>query len=198
VVICPTPIRASQAPLQPEERGFRERALINTILGIRHLLYCTPPRCFAINIAQYLVSPRPPGFANHHMYWSWQYRVKAKVVIECRCPTPIRASRVPPQPEERERVRVRIRVNPNPEGSEPDVPESETVGEMGAPLPLGRAEHHYSLKRDTVYLDLHIHLQRSIHLSIHLYVSIPTRGLTRGGGSDMPHSHSGEPSTTTA
>jgi len=46
---------------------FRDRAVVNTIPGIRHLLYCTsPPLYFAINIAQYLVSPRPPCFAIQH------------------------------------------------------------------------------------------------------------------------------------
>jgi len=57
---------------------FRDPAAVNTIPGIRHLLYCTspgirhllyctsPPLYFAINIAQYLVSPRPPCFAIQH------------------------------------------------------------------------------------------------------------------------------------
>jgi len=45
---------------------FGDCALVNTILGMQHLLYCNPPLYFAINIAQYMVSPRPPCFAIQH------------------------------------------------------------------------------------------------------------------------------------
>ena len=41
-------------------------ALVNTILGIQHLLYCPPLLYFAINIAQYVVFPRPPCVAIQH------------------------------------------------------------------------------------------------------------------------------------
>jgi len=46
---------------------FGDGALVNIILGIQHLLYCNPPTVyFAINIAQYMVSPCPPCFAIQH------------------------------------------------------------------------------------------------------------------------------------
>jgi len=45
---------------------FGDCALVNTILGIQHLLYCTPPLSFEINIAQYMNSPRPPCFPIQH------------------------------------------------------------------------------------------------------------------------------------
>ena len=46
---------------------FGGSALVHTILGIQHLLYCTlPPSSFAINIAQCMVSPRPPCVAIQH------------------------------------------------------------------------------------------------------------------------------------
>ena len=46
---------------------FGECALVNTTLGIQHLVYCNlPPLYVAINIAQCTVSPRPPCVAIHH------------------------------------------------------------------------------------------------------------------------------------
>jgi len=40
---------------------FGDGALVNTILDIPHLLYCTPPPLYgAINIAQSMVSPPHP------------------------------------------------------------------------------------------------------------------------------------------
>jgi len=46
---------------------FGDRALVNTILGIQHILYCTrPPVDFAMNIAQYMPPPMPPCFAIQH------------------------------------------------------------------------------------------------------------------------------------
>jgi len=41
--------------------SFRDCALINTIIGTKHLLHCSPLYC-AIHIAQCMVSPRPPCF----------------------------------------------------------------------------------------------------------------------------------------
>jgi len=46
---------------------FWDCELVNTTLGIQHLFYCNPRRLdLAINIAQYMVPPRPPCFAIHH------------------------------------------------------------------------------------------------------------------------------------
>jgi len=47
---------------------FGDCALVNLILGIQQLLYCPPPPplYFAINIAQYMVSARPPCFSIQH------------------------------------------------------------------------------------------------------------------------------------
>ena len=48
---------------------FGDCALVNTVLGIQHLLYCTPLLYFAINIAQNTVSPRPPVLPFNIQYW---------------------------------------------------------------------------------------------------------------------------------
>jgi len=46
---------------------FGDCALVNTILGVQPLLYCPPPPLrFAINIAQYMVHPRPPCVSIQH------------------------------------------------------------------------------------------------------------------------------------
>jgi len=51
---------------------FGDCALVNTILGIHYSWHSMPPFLqpsplyFAINIAEYMVSPRPPCFAIQH------------------------------------------------------------------------------------------------------------------------------------
>jgi len=46
---------------------FGDCALVNTTLGIQHLVYCNlPPLYVAINIAQCTVSPRPPCVVIHN------------------------------------------------------------------------------------------------------------------------------------
>jgi len=40
--------------------GLTRGALVNTILGIQRLLYCTPPLYFSINIAQFMTPPPAP------------------------------------------------------------------------------------------------------------------------------------------
>jgi len=54
-------------PLQDIVCLLGECALVSTILGMQHLLFCNPPSLyFATNITQYMVSPRPPCFAIQH------------------------------------------------------------------------------------------------------------------------------------
>jgi len=59
---------------------FEDCALVNTILGMQHLLYCNPPPLyFAINIAQYMVSARPPCFAIQHTILVYTIACKGQV-----------------------------------------------------------------------------------------------------------------------
>jgi len=57
---------------------FREGALINTILGIQHLLHCTRPRCMLQSIlSSTWFPPAPPASPFNIQYWQSQSCVKA-------------------------------------------------------------------------------------------------------------------------
>ena len=54
-----------------------------------------PPLYVAINIAHYMVSPRPPPVLPFNIqYWSWQYRVKANSYTSDCVPSPIQRRRL--------------------------------------------------------------------------------------------------------
>jgi len=58
---------------------FGDCALVNTVLGIQHLLYCTPP-CYILQsrlLKIWAPPATPPVLPFNIQYWQWQYRVKA-------------------------------------------------------------------------------------------------------------------------
>ena len=58
---------------------FGDCELVNTILGIQHYLYCTPPRCLLQLILRGIrVPPGFPVLPFNIQYWQKQYRVQAK------------------------------------------------------------------------------------------------------------------------
>jgi len=63
-------------------RLFGVCALVNTIIGIQFLLYCTHPQKYVgINIAQYMVSPRPPCVAIQHTIFAMAISCKGQGVL---------------------------------------------------------------------------------------------------------------------
>jgi len=59
---------------------FGDCTLVNTILGMQHLLYCTPPRCILESVLRNIwFSSTPPVFPFNIQYWQWEYRGKAEV-----------------------------------------------------------------------------------------------------------------------